>query len=124
MLIWLLAGLGLYFAQIFLPVVIAKQGAASALGSRDETPEPGKYTGRAQRALANMKENLPFFLTLGVLSLIVEGTDMESAVLGAMIFVIARVCYVPLYLSGIPGPRTLTWLISLGGLGVMVSALL
>jgi uncharacterized MAPEG superfamily protein len=47
-----------------------------------------------------------------------------DAVTGAWIFLIARVLYVPLYLSGVPALRTLVWVVSWVGLIMMLLPLL
>jgi uncharacterized MAPEG superfamily protein len=79
--------------------------------------------GRAARALANMQEALPVFLALALLNLI-AGTSAAMAITGAWIFLIARVVYVPLYLAGIPGLRTLAWAGGWVGLILMLIPLL
>ena len=81
---------------------------AESLGPRDN---PRPYTalgGRAARALANMQEALPVFLALALLNMI-AGTAAAMAITGGWLFLIARVLYVPAYLSGIPVIRTLIW---------------
>ncbi|QFT31563.1 MAPEG family protein [Labrenzia sp. THAF82] len=118
---WILAVLLLYLAQIYfsalflLPYVTISQ----IVGGRDEMPERGKIAGRADRALSNLKENLPFFLTLGVLALIVPGADVDQATFGASLFFLARLAYLPLYISGIPFLRSLAYIAGLGGNVIM-----
>lgn len=123
---WLLAGLALYFVQIMIPSALfqKKLGVEGNVGPRDDVPEPDVRTARARRALANMKENLPFFLTLGVLALVVPGANLGLASAGAAVFVIARAIYVPLYLFGVPWWRTVAYVLGLAGCGMMALALL
>ena len=122
---WLLAGLGLYLVQIFLPTILflPAEGLGNHLASRDDLPAPSRYVGRARRALANMQEYLPIFLGLGLLAMVIEGTDLAQATLGAMVFVIARAVYVVAYLVSVPGTRTLVWAVGFGGLVMMLLAL-
>jgi hypothetical protein len=49
MLFWILAGLAVFLANIYLPAVLyfPSVGVARHVASRDELPEPGKYVGRA-----------------------------------------------------------------------------
>jgi uncharacterized MAPEG superfamily protein len=54
----------------------------------------------------------------------IAGTAAALATTGALIFLIARVIYVPLYLSGIPAVRTLAWVVSWVGLILMLMPLL
>ena len=61
-----------------------------ALGPRDEPPPQTAMGGRAERALNNLSEAMPVFLTLALLHLI-EGTSDRLAVLGGQIFLAARV---------------------------------
>ncbi len=126
MTMWLLAGLGLYLFQIYLPTTLflPAEGVMNHLGGRDALPEPSKWVGRSRRALANMQENLPIFATLGLLCMVVPGADSELAVQGAAVFVIARILYVPAYLLALTGVRSAFYLVALGGLGAMLVALL
>ena len=94
-----------------------------ALGPRDEQPPQTRLGGRAERALANMHEALPVFLALALLDLIL-GTAGSLAVNGAIVFLVARILYVPAYLSGIIAVRTLLWMVSWVGLVLMLVPLL
>lgn len=49
---------------------------------------------------------------------------MAQAVQGATIFLVARIVYVPAYVSGIPMLRSLVWLAANAGLVVMVLPLI
>lgn len=96
---------------------------ATALGPRDQPPPQSVIGARAERALANMLEALPVFLALALLNLIV-GTAAGMAISGATVFLVARILYVPAYLAGIPGLRTLIWLGGWVGLVMMLLPLL
>ena len=82
--------------------------AATPLGPRDHQPALTVVGGRAARALANMQEALPVFLALALMNMIV-GTAAAMALTGGWVFFIARVLYVPAYMSGVPVIRTLIW---------------
>ncbi len=111
---WILAALALYFVQTLLPVTFRYRGHPASLGARDDMPEATVLVRLAERALVNVGEGMILFLPLALLTI-----DAEGAVLGAAIFVLARVAHVILYLTGIPYLRTIAWLISLGGLASM-----
>jgi uncharacterized MAPEG superfamily protein len=96
---------------------------AAALGPRDNPPPQSAVGARAERALANMLEALPVFLALALLNMIV-GTAAGMAITGATVFLVARVLYVPAYLAGIPGLRTIIWLGGWVGLVMMLLPLL
>jgi uncharacterized MAPEG superfamily protein len=96
---------------------------AESLGPRDH---PRPYTvagGRAARALANMQEALPVFLALALMNMIV-GTAAGMAITGGWVFLMARIVYLPLYLAGVPGLRTLVWAVGWVGLVLMLIPLL
>ncbi|MGH1332178.1 MAG: MAPEG family protein [Paracoccaceae bacterium] len=126
MLFWLLAGLALYLVYVYTPMMLflPQEGILARMGGRDAMPEASVMVGRARRALANIQENMLFFLTLGVLAFVVEGADMPLAIKGAMIFVVARAAYLPAYMISIPGLRSLLYMVGLAGNVMMAAALL
>lgn len=125
MLFWILAGLVVFLANIYLPATLylPTEGLMTHSGSRDVQPEPSVSTLRARRILANMQENMPIFLTLGVLALIVENVNMGQAVLGAQLFVFGRIAYTVMYMISIPFTRTAAYLFGLVGCLLMALAL-
>ena len=127
MLFWILAGLLVFLANIYLSsgiYFLHSETLSSHVGARDNDPEPSLLAARARRSLANMQENIPFFLTLGVLALIIESTDMPQAILGAQLFVFARLAYMPLYVMGVPWLRSGVYLVGLVGCVMMALALI
>jgi uncharacterized MAPEG superfamily protein len=130
MIAWILAVLGLFVGQTLMPptirYVFAGPGTAQrlrvALGSRDREPPLSPIGGRAQRALENMHEALPVFLTLAILH-VVQQTQAPLAGHGAALFFVARLLYVPAYIAGIPGVRSAVWVVSWIGLAMMLAAL-
>lgn len=91
-------------------------------GPRDETPAPGLVSGRLLRAQANLYETLPLFLGAVALVHIAGQQDMLS-IWGTHLYFFGRLIYLPLYRWGVTGLRTLAFLISLVGLGLVVYAL-
>jgi uncharacterized MAPEG superfamily protein len=90
-----------------------------ATGNRDALPPPTPASARADRAAANMLENLILFVALVVA---VGGRNPARAELGAEIFLIARLIYWPVYLLGIPVVRTVVWTVGAVGLVILGSA--
>ncbi len=127
MIVWILAALAVFVVQTMMPVAIryllAGPGTLArlrlALGPRDEQPPLSPTGQRAARALANMHEAMPVFLALALLH-VIRATDGSLARSGAALFVVARVVYVPAYLSGWPGVRSSIWVVSWLGLGAMI----
>jgi uncharacterized MAPEG superfamily protein len=79
----------------------------------------GVLYGRATRALANYVENFTPFVALA-LALIVTQRTGGSGALGATIWIVARIIYIPLYLFGVIYARTAAWTISIVGLVMML----
>lgn len=123
---WILAVLVLYFCQIYFTALmyLPSAGLLQLAGGRDVLPEKGKLALRADKALVNMKENLPFFLVPAVLVYVVPDVNLGLAIIGAQLFFWGRLAYVPLYVSGIPGPRSIAYGVALAGNLTMVWALL
>jgi len=53
-----------------------------------------------------------------------KGGDTSAATHAATIFLVARIVYVPAYVSGIPLFRSLVWLVGIGSLAMMAVPLL
>ncbi len=125
MLFWILAGLAVYVANVLLPAALflPREGVVAHLGGRDNLPDPDLLTGRARRALRNIQESLPVFLTLAVLALVLDGADMGQAVLGAQIWVVARIVYIPMYLISFGPLRSVAWTVGVIGNVIQVMAL-
>jgi len=122
--------LALFVLQTLLPTRFREPPApgdqsviAEAFGNRDHQRPHTVVGRRALRALANMQEGLPVFITLALLNLIVA-PGASIALAGAWAFFVARLVYVGVYLAGVPVIRTLCWLTGLVGLGMMVVPLL
>jgi uncharacterized MAPEG superfamily protein len=124
------AVLVLFILQTFLPPAIQYLGADGslasratvALGPRDTPPPMPVMAGRAQRALRNMMEAMFVFIPLALLA-IVSGKDQGLAMTGALTFLGARLAYLPAYMSGIVGVRSLIWGVGAAGLAMMAIAL-
>lgn len=98
-------------------------GLQMATGNREGLPEPTGLAGRAERTARNTLENFVLFAAI-VLTAHAAGLASPRIEAGAALFFWARVAYVPLYYAGIPYLRTGAWLVSIIGLGVMLSAML
>ncbi|HEY0627322.1 MAG TPA: MAPEG family protein [Allosphingosinicella sp.] len=86
------------------------------MGARDEElPPPEPIVGRLARAQANFFETFP---VAAAAILIVSIADLETrwTALGAIIWLGARILYLPIYAAGIPKIRTLIFLVSVIGI--------
>jgi uncharacterized MAPEG superfamily protein len=116
-------------ALAFVQVLIAVQGAMMQVGlpalagNREKLPEITGWAGRAQRAQRNMVENLLLFAAL-VLVAVVAGKTNATTLLGAQIFLWARVLYAAVYIAGIPWLRTGVWFVSAIGMILIFAQLI
>ncbi len=99
----------------------------SPAGREPAAPRSGSeavpvHAGRAQRAARNFLETFPLFAAALVCAIAIHH-DGHLAQLGATLYFWARVAYLPIYLLGIPGIRSLAWITSLVGLLLVVAAL-
>ena len=99
-------------------------GVEFAASARDEEPkQDGDLLGRAERALKNFLETWPAFI---VLALVANFADPGDPVVlwGAIVWYVARIAYLPLYLFGIFMIRSLVWCVSAIGLAMMFFGIL
>lgn len=98
--------------------LVKQVGNEAQMGPRDDLPEPTRELGRSRRALANLQETLPIFLTLAVLS-VVQGEQGWVSLLGAAVYFLARVAHYNFYMRGISPWRSVAFLVSLIGMVAM-----
>lgn len=116
----------LALVQVLLPAFFRNRetGIAYNAGPRDEAGPPvGVVTGRLRRAQANLFETLPVFAA-GVLIAHLADREGTLTLWGAGLYFGARLVYVPLYAFGVPYLRSLAWLVSLGGVVMILFAVL
>ena len=96
-------------------LVPLNQGFAWGLGSRDAKQDRTAMQGRAARAVANHVEGMMLFIPLVV---IIEMSNLASSLtaVAAVLYLVGRVAYAPLYLMGVPYLRSLAWAVSLTGI--------
>ena len=126
MLSLIVASVALLFVHIGAQAIAATSelGSAWNAGPRDEGVRPqGVVAGRAERALRNYLETYAAFAVLAA-ALVASGRVDGIGFVGAVVWLIARIVYIPLYLAGIPYWRTLVWLAGAVGLALMAIRLL
>ena len=103
----------LVIIQLTIPMLIdlltGNTNLTYLLSSRDSSSKPSIYAQRANRASRNLLETLPIFIGIGILSLIRE-VDNSSI---ALLWLILRAIYIPIYILGINYVRTGIWAASL-----------
>lgn len=98
-------------------------GMQWAFGNRDAALKVPAWAERAQRAHANLTENLAPFAIL-VLAAQISGKSGSLTALGAAVFFWARVAHVLVYTAGIVGVRTLVFFVGTFGEVLILTALL
>ena len=95
-------------------------GIVYANTARDKAPaKPDSVLqGRVMRAQANLMETAPYFIALAVVITLAQASTEVSRI-AALVFVAARILYLPLYAMGVPNLRGLVWTISFVALCVM-----
>ncbi|MGU3576817.1 MAPEG family protein [Brucellaceae bacterium C25G] len=94
------------------------------MGPRDEQGPPvGVVTGRLQRAQKNFLETFPIFIAAVLIAVVANKTGTLTLI-GAWVYLLARIIYLPLYAIG-QGPfRSLSWVLSMLGLLMIIAALI
>ena len=117
---FLVGAVALTVIQLLIAMVGAmlQVGLPVLFGNRDNIPDIHGWAGRAARAHRNMLESLVLFAAL-VLSTHAAGISNPGTVLGAQLFLWARVAYAVLYIAGVPIARTIVWTLSMAGLVVI-----
>ncbi|MBE7184418.1 MAG: MAPEG family protein [Methylobacterium mesophilicum] len=115
----------LLFVHIFLQSTSATRdnGLDYNASARDEDRPVSKLTGRFERARNNFLETYPAFVALA-LALAVSGRTGGWAAIGAVVWIVARAVYLPLYAAGVPVIRSLVYVVSVVGLALMFFGLL
>lgn len=107
--------LALYGLLVLLTLLLQTSGAAQQLGigyllsSRDEHRTVRGLSARLDRALANSVTAMAMFAP-AVLLLTTTGATSSASLLAAQVFLIGRIVYLPAYVFGLVGIRTLAWL--------------
>jgi uncharacterized MAPEG superfamily protein len=104
-------------------LAISQNGLMAQAGSRDELPEPTVLRMRLQRLAANMQENLVMFAAI-VLIANAASISNETTVMGASIFLYARVAHAIVYAAGWPMIRPLFYFASLYGMIIIAVEIL
>lgn len=120
--LWCAIALGIVQLVAAVLASVGARGMPWALGPRDDAGAPmGKIGGRLDRAYRNFLETFPFF-AVAVLMVDALGKATPNTVLGAQIYIWARLLYVPAYVFAIPFLRTLLWTAALVGIVLVMAA--
>jgi uncharacterized MAPEG superfamily protein len=110
-------------------LVIAAQAAERQrppgwnVGPRDEPFVATGAAGRLERAYRNFMETFPLFAA-AVLAVVVQSKSGVLSHIGVIVYVVARIAYVPLYAYAVTYVRSLMWFISMIGIVLVIIAAL
>ncbi len=99
-----------------------QRGLKWNVGPRDAPVVLTGMAGRLERAFVNFRETFPFFAAAVLVAYLGGRLGFLSAH-GAALYVGARAVYIFLYAFGVPVVRSLVWLASLIGIGLILAAL-
>ena len=86
------------------------------MGARDEKMPPlDPLAGRLLRAQANLYETLPLFIAALLGAAYLDRLGWKTEV-GASLYFVGRLIYLPLYAAGVPKVRTMVFIVALFGL--------
>jgi uncharacterized MAPEG superfamily protein len=91
------------------------------MGPRDDARPVGVVAARLNRALANFLETFPLFAA-ALLACDFAGKFGPLTYWGAILYVLGRALYVPIYAAGLSLVRTLVWMVSIVGLVMVIAA--
>jgi uncharacterized MAPEG superfamily protein len=95
-------------------------GIAWNTGARDAPLPPlNPLAGRLVRAQTNFQETFPIAI-IALLAVVLAGHENATSAIGGWIWLAARIVYLPLYAYGIPKLRSIVFLVSLAGLGMVI----
>ncbi len=97
-------------------------GSSNQMGSRDTLPEPTVELARARRAMTNLQETLPIFLTIGIL-LIVFRIDWWLVHVGAILYLVGRVSHLVCYMKALTPWRSISFGVAMVGIFCLTGAL-
>jgi len=115
-------GCVLALVHIFAAVRVKTRqyGSTWNMGARDEAlPPPQPIVGRLARAQANFFETFPI-AAAAILIDAAAGLFDRGTALGAILWLGARVAYLPLYAVGVPVVRTVAFMVSIAGLVLLL----
>ena len=117
------AGLLLVLVLIQATVGVQAQGLMPMAGPRDGLPEPKPFQARTKRVVDNHREGLTIFAPIVLIAAIAHISN-HWTVLGAELFLYARLAHAVLYLAGVPLVRPLAWGVGIAGTVMVLGAVL
>ena len=115
--------LGVFHLMIATHLSTKQRGLKWNLSPRDGNPP--ELTGAAARVDRSYKNFMETFAFFAASVLLVHALQKHSqlASIGALVYLVCRVIYIPIYAMGVIGVRTIIWLISMVGIALILASL-
>lgn len=116
---WCLFGamiLGLLHLTVASFAFKAQAGNSYTVGSRDDDVRRTGIAGRLDRAQRNFLETFAIFAAAVILLELRQRTGSWLGETGSLLYLLGRTMFLPLYASGVPWLRTLSWNVATIGL--------
>jgi uncharacterized MAPEG superfamily protein len=101
----------------------AQVGNAYTVGARDEDLRPKGVAARLDRAQRNFLETFAVFAAAVLMLDALGRSGGWLSVSGAVVYVLGRSLFLPLYAMGVPWLRTLSWNFATAGLAMVMTAI-
>ncbi|HEY5211311.1 MAG TPA: MAPEG family protein [Stellaceae bacterium] len=120
---WLLIAVIVGLVQIMLAAQMAQKYRSLDwnVGPRDTSIPVEGTAGRLERAYRNFLETFPLFAA-ALIAVVIQHKSGGTSHWGALLYVIARIVYVPLYALGVKYVRTAVWAVSIVGIVMLIVA--
>lgn len=90
-------------------------------GPRDTPMETGGVAARLERAYRNFMETFPLFAA-ALLAVVLQNKSAGLSHWGAILYVVGRIAYVPMYAFGVKYVRTVCWFVATVGIILLIVA--
>ncbi len=98
----------------------AQVGNSYAVGARDEGIHPTGMAARLDRAQRNFLETFAIFAAAVLMLGVLDRTGGWLSEVGAVIYLVGRIVFLPLYAAGTPWLRTFAWNAATLGLALVI----
>jgi len=124
-LVWLMLAVivGLLHLGVAAQMAQAQRPSDWGVGPRDVAMPSQGTAARMERAYHNFMETFPLFAA-ALLAVAVQGKSGGLSHAGAILYVVARIVYIPLYAFGVKYIRSLAWTVAVVGIVLLIVAAL
>jgi uncharacterized MAPEG superfamily protein len=120
---WILLAVVLGLVHLSLAAQMAQKYRTPdwGFGPRDEPIPAQGVAARIDRAFKNFMETFPLF-AVAMIAVILQAKTGGLSWWGGLLYVVARIVYIPLYAFGVKYVRTLVWFVAVVGIILILIA--